>query len=284
MSDAIGIIGGSGLYEMEGFQSKRLHKVTTPFGRPSDAIMEGTLHKKAVFFLPRHAKGHRIPPSEINFRANIYAMKKLGVRNIIAVSAVGSLQQEYEPGHLVLVDQFIDRTKGLRESSFFGEGIVGHIPLAQPTCACLGGAILNAAADLPFTLHKSGTYLCIEGPAFSTRAESVINHKAGISVIGMTNVPEAFLAREAGICYCSIAMVTDYDSWNEAVESVNVEHVMAVMRENVARAKQLISRVVASYHDNPECSCRKANQYAIMTDPKLFPSKTKTKLKLVLAP
>jgi 5'-methylthioadenosine phosphorylase len=284
MADAIGIIGGSGLYEMDGFQSKKLHKVNTPFGKPSDVIIEGRLHKKPVFFLPRHGKGHRLLPSEINFRANIYALKKLGVRNIIAVSAVGSLQHQYAPGHFVLVDQFIDRTKGLRDSTFFGAGIVGHVALARPVCGSIGAKVSAAALDLPITFHRAGTYLCIEGPTFSTKAESVINHSAGIAVIGMTNVPEAYLAREAGLCYASIAMVTDYDSWNDKFESVSVEHVVAVMKENVAHAKQLISRIVASFDDQPDCSCRKASQFAVMTDPKVCPAKTKAMLKLVLAP
>jgi 5'-methylthioadenosine phosphorylase len=283
MADAIGIIGGSGLYEMDGFQARKFHKVATPFGKPSDDILEGRLHNKTTFFLPRHARGHRLLPSEINYRANIYALKKLGVRNIIAVTAVGSLQSQYEPGHLVLVDQYIDRTKGIRKSSFFGEGIVGHIPLFHPTCRTMGAVVSTCARDLPIRLHQSGTYLCIEGPAFSTPAESVMNHDAGFAIIGMTGIPEAYLAREAGICYCSVAMVTDYDSWNEEEEYVNVESVMAVMRENVIHAKQLVSRTVAALQDKPECHCRQANKYAIMTDKKAYPKKTLAKLKLVLS-
>ena len=282
MSDAIGIIGGSGLYEMDGFQAKKTHRVATPFGRPSDAIVEGRLHKKTVFFLPRHGVGHRILPTEINFRANIYALKKLGVRNIFSISAVGSLQEAFKPGHFVLVDQFIDRTKGTRKSSFFGEGCVGHVSMAHPICSTLASRVALVSTDLNVSLHKGGTYVCMEGPAFSTRAESRANHQAGFSIIGMTNVPEAYLAREAGICYCTIAMVTDYDSWNEEEEAVSVETVVAVMKENVARAKQLLSKVIGGLEDKPDCSCRKASQFAIMTAPKLIPSKTKSALKIVL--
>lgn len=293
MADSIGIIGGSGLYEMisaradrahdEVFQSKKTHKITTPFGKPSDAIVEGRLHGKKVFFLPRHGKGHRFLPSEINFRANIYAMKKLGVRTILSVSAVGSLQERFRPGHFVLVDQFVDRTKGVRKSTFFGDGIVGHVSMAQPICSHVRGAIATSAKDLPLALQNGGAYLCMEGPNFSTRAESIANHQAGVSVIGMTNVPEAYLAREAGICYATIAMVTDYDSWNEHEEAVSVETVIAVMKENVARARQLVSKVVATYEDKPTCACRKASQFAVMTDPKLIPAKTKTAMKVVLS-
>ncbi|MEW6056712.1 MAG: S-methyl-5'-thioadenosine phosphorylase [Bdellovibrionota bacterium] len=281
--EAIAIIGGSGLYEMEGFQSRRSHRLTTPFGRPSDAIVEGRLHGRKVFFLPRHGKGHRISPSEINFRANIFALKKLGVRNIFSVSAVGSLQEKYAPGHFVLVDQFIDRTKGIRKSSFFGEGVVGHVSLAQPICGGLLEAVASATKDIDLTVHRGGTYLCMEGPGFSTRAESKINHGNGTSVIGMTNVPEAYLAREAGLCYCTIAMVTDYDSWNEHEEAVSVETVIALMKQNVVRAKQVLSKAIANLADRPTCSCRKAAQHAVMTDPKLIPSKLKPMLKVLLS-
>ncbi|MBI3544765.1 MAG: S-methyl-5'-thioadenosine phosphorylase [Deltaproteobacteria bacterium] len=283
-TEAIGIIGGSGLYEMDGFQTKKAHRVATPFGKPSDAIIEGRLHKRPVFFLPRHGVGHRISPTEINFRANIYALKKLGVRNVFSVSAVGSLQAKYEPGHFVLADQFVDRTKGIRKSTFFGEGCVGHVALADPICPTLWGRANTAASEVPLTYHKGGTYVCMEGPGFSTRAESRANHQAGFSVIGMTNVPEAYLAREAGLCYCTVAMVTDYDSWNETVEHVTVEAVIKIMKENVARAKQLLSKLVASFEDKPDCACRKASQFAIMTNPKLIPAKTRSALKLVLAP
>ena len=282
MSESIGIIGGSGLYEMEGFQSKKTHRIATPFGRPSDAIVEGRLHKHPVFFLPRHGVGHRLLPSEINFRANIYALKKLGVRNVFAVSAVGSLQEQFKPGHFVLVNQFIDRTKGLRKSSFFGEGCVGHVSMAHPVCSSLSERVATAAVEVPGVFHKNGTYVCMEGPNFSTRAESQTNHAAGFSVIGMTNVPEAYLAREAGLCYCSIAMVTDYDSWNEHEEAVNVEAVIAVMKENVARAKQLLSKTIAAFEDKPACPCRRASEFAIMTNPKVIPGKAKTALKVIL--
>lgn len=282
--DAIAIIGGSGLYDMEGFQSRKTHKVTTPFGKPSDAIVEGRLHGKKVFFLPRHGKGHRFLPSEINFRANIFALKKLGVRNIFSVSAVGSLQEKFRPGHFVVADQFVDRTKGIRKSSFFGEGLVGHVSMAKPLCGHIRNAIIAGKRDLPLVMHESGTYLCMEGPNFSTHAESVINHQAGIAVIGMTNVPEAYLAREAGLCYATIAMVTDYDSWNEHEEAVSVETVVTVMKENVARARQLMSKVIGAFENNAECSCRTASQFAVMTDPKLIPAKQKSILKVLQSP
>ncbi len=282
MSNAIGIIGGSGLYEMEGFQSKKKHTVVTPFGKPSDAIVEGKLHGKTVFFLPRHGVGHRILPSEINFRANILALKKCGVRSIFSISAVGSLQAQYQPGHFVLPDQFIDRTKGIRKATFFGEGVVGHIPLAQPICRKLLELVSQASSSLPLTLHKGGTYVCMEGPGFSTRAESVANHNSSFSVIGMTNVPEAYLAREAGLCYTTIAMVTDYDSWNEQHDAVSLEAILKVMKENIARAKQLISKVVDGFEDHSECACRKMNKQAVITDTKQIPTKKKALLKLLL--
>lgn len=283
MTNAIGIVGGSGLYEMEGFQSHKKHKVSTPFGQPSDSIIEGRLHKRTVFFLPRHGIGHKLLPTEINYRANIYALKKLGVRNIVSVSAVGSLQKQFKPGDFVLADQFVDRTKGMRKSSFFGQGCVGHVSMAHPVCSRTQLQALHAGKNLKIEIHPQGTYVCMEGPNFSTRAESIANHKAGFSVIGMTNVPEAYLAREAGICYCTIAMVTDFDSWSEEEAAVSADTVLAVMSKNIAKVKQLVSRVIAEFEDNPDCSCRKANQHAVVTNEKLIPKKTKTTLKVVLS-
>jgi 5'-methylthioadenosine phosphorylase len=283
VSEALGIIGGSGLYAMEGFQTRKAHVVSTPFGKPSDKIIEGRVHGKPVFFLPRHGLGHRFLPTEVNYRANIYALKKLGVRHVFSVSAVGSLQEKFKPGQFVLVDQFFDRTKGIRKSSFFGEGIVGHVSMAKPVCAALSSRVAKAASELPVSFHVGGTYVCMEGPAFSTHVESYANHAAGYAVIGMTNVPEAYLAREAGLCYCTLAMVTDYDSWNVHEEPVNVETVVTLMKENVARAKQVLSRVISSFEPSSEpCACRKASQYAVMTDSKAIPAKARARLKLVL--
>jgi 5'-methylthioadenosine phosphorylase len=282
MQGAIGIIGGSGLQRMEGFRSTQSHQITTPFGAPSDAIVEGRLHGRAVFFLPRHGAGHRLLPSEINYRANLYALKKLGVRSVLSVSAVGSLQQRLKPGDFVLVDQYVDRTKGVRASTFFGDGCVGHVAMADPICSTLTARVKAAAADTPVKLHAKGTYVCIEGPQFSTRAESRANHAAGHALIGMTNVPEAYLAREAGLCYCSLAMITDYDAWSDREEAVSAGAAMAVMKKNVARATTLLSRTIAGFEDQPECGCRTANQFAVMTDPKAIPRLTKGALKVVL--
>ena len=281
MHDALAVIGGSGLSHMEGFRARRARRVTTPFGRPSDAIVEGELHGRTVFFLPRHGVGHRLSPSEINYRANVWALKKLGARSILSVSAVGSLQARLRPGDFVLVDQYVDRTKGVRASTFFGDGCVGHVALAEPICGALAGDVAEAAKALRLRLHRRGTYVCMEGPQFSTRAESRMNHAAGHAVIGMTNVPEAYLAREAGLCYASISMVTDYDSWSDR-EEVSADAAIAVMKQNVARVTALLSKTIAAFDDRPACACRRASQFAVMTDPKRIPRATKAALALVL--
>jgi len=282
MSEAIGVIGGSGLQELDGLVTTKVRRITTPYGRPSGPIVEGRLHGRVVFFLPRHGAGHRLLPSEVNYAANLYALKKLGARSVLGVSAVGSLQQRFAPGHVVLVDQFIDRTKGQRRATFFGDGCVGHVAMAEPVCGGLSRQVAAAAAHLPVTLHDKGTYVCMEGPSFSTRAESRANHEAGHDVIGMTNVPEAYLAREAGLCYVSMAMVTDYDSWREREEGVSAAAAMAVLKQNVVHAKTLLAAVIARFEDRPDCSCRTASQFAVVTDSKAIPPQTKTALRLLL--
>jgi 5'-methylthioadenosine phosphorylase len=283
MSAAIGVLGGSGLQQLEGFRVARKHRVATPYGRPSDAIVEGTLHGRTVLFLPRHGVGHRLLPSEINYRANVWALKKLGARSLISIGAVGSLQAKLRPGDFVLVDQYLDRTKGIRASTFFGDGAVGHVALAEPICGGLADQVAAAGKALRQRMHRGGTYVCMEGPQFSTRAESKANHAAGHAVIGMTNVPEAYLAREAGLCYASVSMVTDYDSWNDREEAVRAASAMAVMLDNAARAKALLARTLEAFEDRPTCACRRANEHAVVTDPKRIPRATKAALALVLA-
>jgi len=282
MPEAIGVIGGSGLQELDGLRKTKVHRVTTPYGRPSGPIVEGRLHGRTVLFLPRHGAGHRLLPSEVNYAANVYALKKLGARSVLGVSAVGSLQQRLAPGHFVLVDQFVDRTKGRRRATFFGEGCVGHVSMAEPVCAGLSRQVAAAAALLPVTLHDEGTYVCMEGPTFSTRAESRANHEAGHDVIGMTNVPEAYLAREAGLCYCSVATVTDYDSWRQHEEGVSAAAAMAVLKQNVVHARALLEATIASFEPRPDCSCRTANQLAVVTDPKAIPPRAKAALRVLL--
>ena len=256
MSDTlrIGIIGGSGLYEMEGLTDIRRESVETPFGDPSDSYLIGRLEgtDAELVFLPRHGRGHRFTPSEVPYRANIYGMKTLGVSWIISVSAVGSLREEIVPGHMVLIDQFIDRTKG-RASSFFEQGIVAHIAFGDPVCGTLRGYLMQAAEAAGATWHDGGTYVCMEGPAFSTRAESNLYRSWGGSVIGMTNLPEAKLAREAEISYATVALSTDYDCWHEGHDDVTVEAVIETMNKNVLTAKQIIRHAVPliAAHDGP---------------------------------
>ena len=229
----VGVIGGSGLYEMEGMSDIEEVSVDTPFGSPSDNMITGMLGDTKMVFLSRHARGHKLLPSEINFRANIFAMKKLGVEHIISVSAVGSMKEEIVPGDMVMPDQFIDRTKN-RVSTFFGDGIVGHVQFADPVCLGLNSIVYEAARSENIKSHKNGTYVCMEGPAFSTRAESKLYRNWGVSVIGMTNLPEAKLAREAEICYATIALATDYDCWYEVKEDVSVEAILEIIKNNVA--------------------------------------------------
>ena len=278
----IGIIGGSGLYQIEGFTKQKWVRVKTPFGEPSDEILTGEMGGREVAFLPRHGRGHRILPSELNHRANIWALKSLGVRWIISVSAVGSLQAKYKPCEIVLIDQFVDKTKKSLEHTFFGRGIVAHIALAEPICEELRGILLRSAKAQKAKVHNGGTYVNMEGPAFSTRAESRTNHEMGYSVIGMTNLGEAKCAREAEIAYATIAMVTDYDCWKEDEAHVTVEMVLENLTRNATVAKQIIQRAVASMPADLSCSCHSALRNAIMTDPKLWPKKTRKELGLIL--
>jgi len=279
----IGVIGGSGLYDMEGLANLREEVVSTPFGDPSDVAMVGELGGAELVFLPRHGRGHRFNPSEVNYRANIYAMKALGASWVISVSAVGSLKEEIVPGHLVLVDQFIDRTKGVRPATFYEDGVVGHVGFADPICETLRQVLLGAAREVGAIAHDGGTYVCMEGPAFSTRAESHLYRSWGASVIGMTNLTEARLAREAGISYASLSMATDYDCWYEGHDDVSVEQVVAVLMKNVATAKRVIQAavppLVAFEGPVPHGT---AAEHAIMTAPDRIPEDRREALALLI--
>ena len=279
----IGIIGGSGLYHIEGFTHQKWVRIKTPFGPPSDALLTGRLGGREVVFLPRHGRGHCILPSELNHRANVWAMKKLGVAWIISVSAVGSLQARYRPRDIVLPDQFLDRTKRSSEHTFFGRGIVAHIAFAEPICEELRLLLLESASALRLRVHNGGTYVNMEGPAFSTRAESVANHQSGFDVIGMTNLGEAKCAREAEIAYATLAMVTDYDCWKEDEEHVTVEMVIDNLHKNAASAKAVISHVIRRIPTSPCWPCHSALKSAIMTDRKFWPKKTVKELAPLLA-
>ncbi len=273
----VGVIGGSGLYQMAGLDKIREVRVSTPFGPPSDVYIKGSLNGAEVIFLPRHGRGHRIQPTEVNFRANIFGMKKLGVERIISVSAVGSLQEEIAPGHVVIPDQFIDRTTQ-RPSTFFGRGIVAHVSLADPVCPALCETISRASREDGARVHDKGTYLCIEGPQFSTRAESRLYRSWGADVIGMTNLSEAKLAREAEICFATLALATDYDCWNEAAGNVEIEHVLAVLRQNVDLAQRIIRRVIGRLPEERACGCATALKDAIITDRRKIPAKRRREL------
>ncbi len=278
----IGIMGGSGLYHIEGFTEQEWVKVKTPFGSPSDELLTGRLEGREIVFLPRHGRGHRILPSELNHRANIWALKKLGIAWIISVSAVGSLQRKYKPCDVVLFDQFLDRTKQSTAHTFFGNGIVAHIAFADPICEELRRILLKAARALKAPVHDGGTYVNMEGPAFSTRAESLANHEQGYDVIGMTNLGEAKCAREAEIAYATMAMVTDYDCWKTDEAHVTVEMVIANLNKNAATAKELIARAIPEIPTEPNWPCHSALKNAVLTDKKLWPAKTKQNLKPIL--
>ena len=278
----IGVIGGSGLYEMEGIERKRWIRVTTPFGKPSDQYLSGRIGTREVVFLPRHGRGHTILPSELNHRANIYGMKKLGVSHIISVSAVGSLKEEYQPTDIVVIDQFFDRTKRSQEITFFGGGIVAHISFADPICRRVQQTLAACAHDAGATVHVGGTYVNMEGPAFSTRAESQFHRQMGWDVIGMTNYGEARCAREAEICYATLAMVTDYDCWHASHEAVTVEMVVANLTKNSKTAQEIIRRAVAALDPTADCTCRHALATAIMTNNQLLRPATRKKLGLLL--
>jgi 5'-methylthioadenosine phosphorylase len=278
----IGVIGGSGLYEIEELTDIREEKIDTPFGMPSDVFITGVLEGVQMVFLPRHGRGHRLLPSEVPYRANIHAMKQLGVERIISVSAVGSMREDIVPGHIVIPDQFFDRTQGRRASTFFGEGLVGHIQFADPVCDELSEVLYRAAVEVGATVHRGGTYLCIEGPNFSTRAESNIYRTWGVDVIGMTNLPEARLAREAEICYGTLALATDYDCWHQDHDDVSVEAVIAIIGQNVATARSIIREAARPAALRRSCRCDEALRHALMTDPAHIPVDTRRKLDLLL--
>jgi 5'-methylthioadenosine phosphorylase len=273
----IGIIGGSGLYSMAGLTDTREIRVKTPFGEPSDAIVLGTLEGKRVAFLARHGRGHRILPSEINFRANICAMKQLGVERVISVSAVGSLQEDLRPGEFLVVDQFFDRTKS-RVSTFFGGGLVAHVTFDKPTCAQVSAVLADASTHCGVKVHPRGTYVCIEGPQFSTLAEAHVHRQLRFEVIGMTNVTEAKLAREAELCYASIAMITDYDCWHPEHESVTGAQIIATLNQNAENAQKVLREAVRAMPKDRGCKCGAALQHALITDLKLVPPATKKRL------
>lgn len=273
----IGIIGGSGLYEMEGFADAREVPLETPFGAPSDSLMVGTLEGRRVAFLARHARGHRILPGELNFQANVFALKALGVEWILSVSAVGSLRQEYEPLHMVVPEQLVDRTTQ-RKSTFFGRGLVAHVAFAQPFCANLSKLMASACADVSATYHMGGTYVCIEGPQFSTRAESELYRAWGMAVVGMTNLQEARLAREAEICYATLAMVTDYDCWHPEHASVTAEQISANLGRNAATARSVLRAALRRLPIARDCECASALKAALVTPAGLVPDALKREL------
>ena len=280
-SSIIAVIGGSGLYQMPGLSGIREISVSTPFGKPSDNLIRGKLDESELIFLPRHGKGHRWLPTEVNFRANIFALKKLGVERIISVSAVGSLRENIEPGHLVVPDQFIDRTTQ-RPSTFFGKGIVAHVSLADPFCDHLSSVLADAARAEKAHVHAGGTYLCMEGPQFSTRAESNLYRSWNAHVIGMTNLQEAKLAREAEICFGTLALATDYDCWNESAGHVEIEHVLAVLKSNVDLAQRTIRRAAAALGEPRSCACASALKDAIITERSRIPKKLRAELRPII--
>lgn len=279
---AIGIIGGSGLYEIEGFTGAQEIHVETPFGAPSDVIIGGQLAGRDVFFLPRHGRGHRIAPHEINHRANIWALRWLGVRWILAVTAVGSLREEYAPRHIVLPDQFYDRTSRREHHTFFGGGIVAHVSFADPISSGLRTILAQACTDAGRTFHNGGTYVCMDGPMFSTRAESNAYRQIGCDVIGMTNLPEAKLAREAEIALATLAMVTDYDCWKIEEHPVTADAVYAHLRANVDAAKDIVARAVPLVPSNPDWPEHRALDTALVTKPELWPDAVRKNLRVIL--
>jgi 5'-methylthioadenosine phosphorylase len=282
----IGVIGGSGLYNIEGIKNIRELDVDTPFGKPSDKFTIGTLASKEIVFLPRHGIGHRFSPSQINYRANIYAMKKLGVERIISVTACGSLKADINPLDFVVVEQFVDRTNHAREMSFFDNGIVAHISFAHPVCKELSGLLYEAgyslSKKLDVKIHKSATYINMEGPAFSTLAESNLYRSWGMDIIGMTNMAEAKLAREAEICYSTLAAVTDFDCWHPDHETITIDMVISNLRKNIENAKKILVAMMERLPAKRDCGCQQALKYAIITDPRLIPEKTKKDLDIII--
>jgi 5'-methylthioadenosine phosphorylase len=277
----IGIIGGSGLYAMSGLSDWREVRIKTPFGDPSDAFVVGRLEGRRVAFLARHGRGHRILPSDLNFRANIYAMKLLGVQRIISVSAVGSLQEDLRPGEFLVPDQFFDSTKG-RRSTFFGGGLVGHVSFDKPTCGPLSSVLADACVSTGVPVHRKGTYICMEGPQFSTLAEAHFHRAMKFDVIGMTNVTEAKLAREAEICYATIAMITDYDCWHPEHDSVTVSAIIATLNQNATNAQNVLREAVKTMPADRNCKCGSALKHALLTDLKIVPAQTKKNLSAIL--
>ncbi|MEZ6003374.1 MAG: S-methyl-5'-thioadenosine phosphorylase [Planctomycetota bacterium] len=277
----IGILGGSGLYAIDGLADRSEVTLSTPFGAPSDAFLTGTLGGTPLVFLPRHGKGHRFNPSEINYRANIWGLKALGVTHVVAVSAVGSMREHIAPGDFVVIDQFIDRTRH-RADTFFERGVVAHVMFADPVCNDVRKALLTACKEVGGNVHEGGTYLCMEGPQFSTRAESNLYRSWGVDVIGMTNVTEARLAREAELCYATLAMSTDYDCWHEGHDEVTVDAIVAVMHANVARARKVIEHVVPILARGGACPHRDALKGAILSDLAQVDEGTRTRLDLLI--
>src|SRR5258708_719673 len=277
----MGVIGGSGIYAMGGLTGAHEVRVKTPFGDPSDAIVLGRLEGKRVAFLARHGRGHRILPSEINFRANVYAMKLLGVERIISVSAVGSLQEDLRRGEFLIPDQFFDRTK-LRVSTFFGDGLVAHIAFDKPTCSQVSGVLADASVHCGVKVHRRGTYVCIEGPQFSTLAEAHVHRQLRFEVIGMTNVTEAKLAREAEICYGSLAMITDYDCWHPEHESVTYSQIIETLNQNAENAQRVLREAVRAMSAERSCKCGTALKHSLVTDTKLVPKATKRRLAAII--
>jgi len=277
----IGIIGGSGLYEIDGLHDVREANVDTPFGSPSAPLVSGRLGDCELVFLPRHGKGHTLLPAEINFRANIYALKQLGVQRVLSISAVGSMREEIRPGDMVIVDQFIDRTSG-RSSTFFGEGIVAHIPFAEPVCPEMARSLRESCQALEIAFHSRGTYLCINGPQFSTRAESNLYRQWNVDVIGMTNMPEARLAREAQLCYATLALATDYDCWKDDHDDVSVEAVLEIIQRNVENARKIIREIALRVPEDAACSCSRALENAVLTHPEAITPAARQRLRGIL--
>ena len=277
----VGIIGGSGLYALEGITEVETVSVNTPWGKPSDDPVTGELGGVKLIFLPRHGKGHTLMPSEINYRANIFAMKMLGAEQIISVSAVGSMKEEIKPGHVVIPSQFYDHTKS-RASTFFGNGIAAHVSMADPVCPVLSQSLYDAAVASGATVHKDATYICMEGPQFSSRAESNIYRKWGVDVIGMTNMPEAKLAREAEICYSTLALSTDYDCWHEHHDDVTVEDIIETLMSNVALARKIIVNVLSAISDARDCACSRSLENAIITSRDAITPEVKERLGILI--
>jgi 5'-methylthioadenosine phosphorylase len=279
----IGVIGGSGIYDLPDLSDVRRESLATPFGAPSDAFLSGRLGEQELVFISRHGAGHRLGPGEVNYRANLWGLKKLGATRVISLSAVGSMREEIAPGHLVLPDQFIDRTFA-RKSTFFEDGVVAHVGVANPVCPQLHAHLRSAALSTGATLHAKGTYLCIEGPQFSTRAESEVYRGLGADVIGMTNLPEAKLAREAELCYATLALATDYDTWHPGHESVSVEAVIEVLRKNVSAAREVVlaAAIAGDRLAQRTCACAHALDFAVVTAPALIPRAARERLALLL--